>query len=142
VPFIHKPVHVDKQLEEKLRPEWPGILRWIIDGCLTWQRDGLARPKAVDNATEEYFEEQDLMRAWVEECCETGRACSDTSASLFKSWTDYALASGEKPGSKKRFSAALFRLGFRKSRTNRSRNYDGIRLKVVHSFHQPEADRA
>src|SRR5262249_10483492 len=28
----------DPQLSEKLKAEWPGILRWMIDGCLMWQR--------------------------------------------------------------------------------------------------------
>ena len=27
----------DKELPDKLKPEWPGILRWMIDGCLDWQ---------------------------------------------------------------------------------------------------------
>ena len=71
VPFIHKPPTPDQQLEHKLCAEWPAILRWMIDGCLAWQRDGLVRPKIVIEATEEYFTEQDIIRLWVEECCET-----------------------------------------------------------------------
>ena len=27
-PFVHKPEKPDRKLEEKLRAEWPGILRW------------------------------------------------------------------------------------------------------------------
>jgi hypothetical protein len=34
-PFIDKSPTVDPKLEEKLRAEWPGILRWMIDGCRT-----------------------------------------------------------------------------------------------------------
>jgi putative DNA primase/helicase len=37
VPFEHKPKEPDLQLEEKLKSEWPAILRWAIDGCLDWQ---------------------------------------------------------------------------------------------------------
>ena len=33
----------DRQLGEKLKAEWPGILQWMIDGCLQWQQIGLAR---------------------------------------------------------------------------------------------------
>jgi putative DNA primase/helicase len=40
VPFIRKPAVIDKQLEDKLRVEWPGILRWMIQGCLNWQTVG------------------------------------------------------------------------------------------------------
>ena len=79
VPFLHKPPTPDQHLEQKLRAEWPAILRWMIDGCLAWQRDGLVRPAIVAAATEEYFSEQDILRQWVEECCEIGRRnLSDT----------------------------------------------------------------
>lgn len=27
----------DETLTEKLRAEWPGILQWMIDGCLMWR---------------------------------------------------------------------------------------------------------
>ena len=45
IPFIRKPEKTDKVLLEKLRPEWSGILRWMINGCLAWQREGLAPPE-------------------------------------------------------------------------------------------------
>jgi putative DNA primase/helicase len=32
VPFVHKPAKPDPDLEAKLKAEWPGILRWAIDG--------------------------------------------------------------------------------------------------------------
>ena len=31
----------DKSLPQKLKAESPGILRWIVDGCIAWQRQGL-----------------------------------------------------------------------------------------------------
>jgi putative DNA primase/helicase len=34
------PEHRDKNLADKLKPEWPAILRWMADGCLEWQRIG------------------------------------------------------------------------------------------------------
>ena len=36
----------DPVLPQKLKAEWPAILRWMIDGCLEWQRVGLSRPPA------------------------------------------------------------------------------------------------
>ena len=38
VPFTHKPEKVDQELKEKLKAEYPAILRWAIDGCLDWQK--------------------------------------------------------------------------------------------------------
>lgn len=113
IPFVHKPPAPDKQLEEKLKAEWPAILAWAIEGAIDWQQNGLVRPAVVADATNEYFTEQDSVRQWVEECCDTGgRNVCDTTAALFKSWSAYAQANGEKPGTTKWFSQSLQRLGY------------------------------
>jgi putative DNA primase/helicase len=131
-PFIHKPKVVDKKLPEKLRAEWPGILRWMINGCLAWQRDGLAPPKAVQVATQSYFESQDVFTQWLEEKCSAkpgDRSKSDTSANLFASWSAYAKAAGEPPGTRKAFARMLERAGFepyRKLDRARTRAYYGL----------------
>ena len=70
VPFNRMPANVDRQLPEKLREEWPGILRWMIEGCLDWQENGLVRPDSVIRATESYFEDQDLLSQWLAEECD------------------------------------------------------------------------
>ena len=112
IPFLHKPAKPDFTLEERLKAEHPAILAWAIAGCLDWQTNGLARPAVVTDATAEYFTEQDSVSQWISECCDTGgRNVSDTTASLFKSWTDYALANGEKPGTTKWFNQAIARSG-------------------------------
>jgi putative DNA primase/helicase len=129
VPFIHKPAIVDKDLEEKkLKTEWPGILRWMIDGCLEWQRIGLAPPKIVLDTTQEYFAEQDLVRQWIEEKCETKATSFGTSADLYKSWFTWAEINGEKPGTARWFSQALLRFGFRKSPDTSRRGFLGIEV--------------
>ena len=69
VPFVHKPVQPDRQLEEKLKEEWPCILRWMIDGARDWQTKGLVNPKSVADATDAYFSEQDTFGHWLEEEC-------------------------------------------------------------------------
>ena len=60
----------DPHFGDKLKDEWPGILQWMIDGCLDWQERGLAPPEAVTKATDEYFMAQDSFSLWIEECCE------------------------------------------------------------------------
>ena len=36
----------DKELSEKLKPEWSGILQWMIDGCLAWQKKRSSRAES------------------------------------------------------------------------------------------------
>lgn len=112
IPFVHKPEKKDMTLGDRLKAEWPAILRWMIDGCLDWQAHGLVRPAVVTGATAAYFEEQDSMQHWIDECCVTGgRNVSDTTENLFKSWTSYALTNGEKAGTTRWFNQAMARLG-------------------------------
>jgi len=73
IPFTVTIAKPDKKLPEKLRPEWPGILQWVIDGCLQWQREGLNPPNAVREATDAYLAQEDSFRQWVEDCCVVGR---------------------------------------------------------------------
>lgn len=130
VPFIYKPPVKDLDLEKKLVAEWPAILRWMIDGCLIWQRSGLVKPKSVIDATQEYFSEQDIIREWIEECCDTEtKTAADSSTTLFKSWSTWAIAHGEKPGSSKWFTEALNRLEFKRFRSNKQRGFLGIEVK-------------
>lgn len=50
----------DPKLIEKLNAELPGILSWMIQGCLDWQKQGLSPPPAVKSATDEYLSAEDL----------------------------------------------------------------------------------
>jgi putative DNA primase/helicase len=71
VPFEHEvlPQDIDKKLDAKLHAEASGILNWLIQGCLAWQRIGLKPPEHVLAATEEYREEEDYLGQFVKEMC-------------------------------------------------------------------------
>ena len=60
----------DKHFAEKLKAEGPAILRWMVDGCLEWQCDGLMVPDKVRVATDEYLADQDVIAQWLDECTE------------------------------------------------------------------------
>ncbi|MCP3388844.1 phage/plasmid primase, P4 family [Bradyrhizobium sp. CCGB12] len=131
IPFEHKPQRPDPHLMDRLRSEWPAILRWMIDGCLDWQRSGLVRPGIVLEATAEYFEEQDLFGHWLAACCETVNPAAATSTSLlYDSWKSFAVKSGEKPGSHKAFGTAMEKRGFKRGRSGTSRFFRGVRLSL------------
>lgn len=61
------PEQQDHDLGAKLTAELPGILRWAVNGCLAWQRDGLNPPAAVVNATDKYQLESDLISQYLDE---------------------------------------------------------------------------
>jgi putative DNA primase/helicase len=131
VPFIYKPPRVDHDLEElRLKPEWPAILRWFIEGCLMWQRKGLVRPRVVVEATEEYFGEQDLHKQWIEECCDLRVTLWDTTRNLFSSWSDWMTERGENPGTQTRLTQTLKkRPDISNGDNKKARSLKGIRVR-------------
>jgi putative DNA primase/helicase len=127
------PQERDRELSEKLKAEWPGILAWAIEGCLRWQRIGLAPPASVQDATNSYLEAEDAIGMWISDCCMTSSTQCDLSGNLFVSWKDWAEKAGEQPGSQKRFSQALEARGFtpsRQAKTGRS-SFGGIAVRPV-----------
>jgi putative DNA primase/helicase len=109
----------DKDLADKLRAEWPAILRWMIDGCLEWQRIGLAPPKSVLDATEEYFGEQDVLQQWLDECTKDGGPFAHTrTTELFASWKLWCENRNTKPSTEQALSMALVDKGYTKKRNN------------------------
>jgi len=58
----------DPRLPEKLLREAPGILAWMVRGCLQWQERGLDPPPAVRAAVAKYRHEEDIIGDFVDEC--------------------------------------------------------------------------
>jgi putative DNA primase/helicase len=58
----------DIDLDAKLRSEAAGILNWLIEGCLEWQRSGLQESPQVVAATAQYRNTEDVL----------GRCADDT----------------------------------------------------------------
>ena len=133
LPFVVKPENPDRELEAKLRAEWPQILAWAIAGCLEWQAKGLQRPAAVSGATDSYFSDQDLFGQWLDERCERSARAFEQSTPLFKSWCDYAHEAGEQPGNAKDFKATMERRGHINAKiTGGIRVYKGVSLRGSH----------
>jgi putative DNA primase/helicase len=150
VPFTRKPDQPDVELDEKLKAEWPGILRWAIEGAKDWLANGLIRPEAINQATAQYFEDQDLLGEWLDECCEVKRdssAFAEKSRALFGSYEVFAEQRGEDGGTQRTFNDSLRQRGFegpikiRFSDAN-TKGFRGIKLKRASCFNELAGDRA
>jgi putative DNA primase/helicase len=115
----------DVTLSNKLKAEWPGILAWMIAGCVQWQKIGLAPPLAVAKATEEYLAAEDTIRQWIDERCRRDREAWTAFGVLFESWKRWAEALGEYVGTSKRFSQKLVDQGFFAER-RKERGFRGV----------------
>jgi putative DNA primase/helicase len=134
IPFTFKPEQPDQDLSEKLKEEWPGILRWAIDGCLEWQRVGLAPPPAVVEATAEYFAEEDVVGRWLEERCRQDPEATATTNELFADWRNWCAETGEQVGPEKRFAQALIQRGLERWQHPKSRRMGFRGLELLDDF--------
>ncbi len=121
----------DPVLPEKLKAEWPGILAWMIEGCLKCQSITLKAPDAVKKATDTYLESEDALGQWLEECCERHPEHWDSSSALFGSWKAWADGRGEPSRSQKRFVQALESKGFQQQRKAKARGFAGLCLSAA-----------
>lgn len=130
LPFNVTPAQPDPALKDALRAEYPGILRWMLAGCLSWQTIGLAPPPDVTAAVEEYFANQDTIERWIAECCDLLPSARTKPSALLASYNTWAERNFEprqnyntlKPDLKRRFGEAL--------KSHGELFYRGVALKV------------
>jgi len=120
----------DKHLSEKLQAEWPAILRWALDGCVAWQREGLNPPPAVIKATAAYFDAEDTLGRWLEESCLTGKQYETASSALFQCFREWAIKAEEYVPSQKTFSQNLAERGFECGHNRSGSFFKGLALKA------------
>ena len=127
----------DPHFADKLKEEWPGILAWMIEGCLDWQERGLAPPEAVTAATDAYFAGEDGYSDWIADRCDVAAGIWSRSSELFASWRDWAEKAGQHGGDNKRFREEMERLGFEHRHLKTGSYYVGLSIRQD----PPEGDR-
>lgn len=78
----------------RLRDEIPGILRWCVQGALAYQKEGLSPPQKVRDAVNAYRDDMDLLRDWLEECCDLDPEAFEANNILWASWERYSSERG------------------------------------------------
>ena len=119
----------DKTLPAKLKAEAEGILAWMVQGCLEWQRSGLQIPDSVRAATAEYRSEQDTLGRFAETCCIRSTAVRVKFSSLYGELEKWCNDGGDNVPSKRFVGSWLKDQGFKEQQAN-GRWYLGIALKA------------
>ncbi len=147
VPFIRKfsGKSKDKDLREKLQQEGPGILAWLVRGCLAWQREGLNPPQSVIEAVSSYRNATDVLADFIEGECTIERDSKVAKAELYGRYIDFCEEKKiKRPLSRQKFNEDLCgRDGIREGRDNdpkRTRIWHGVTLKVAASGEENQSD--
>lgn len=121
----------DPNLQHALHEEATGILTWLVAGCQMWQARGLPTPGIVQAATDSYRYEEDRIGAFLADCCDLTDPVEYVSAEdLYKAYSDWATANGERPFAMKRLGGHLTQRGLDRKKLGERRRWHwlGIRL--------------
>ena len=130
---------VDTRLPQKLEAEAPGILAWLVRGCLEWQKQGLNPPDAVKAATDEYRSEEDVLGIFLDECCDFSPTATVRAGVLHAEYKRWCEKNGYYPMSMKTFGQ---RMGarFDKSSGKSRVFYRGLSIKVDDEFDSSDSE--
>lgn len=102
----------DKQLINKLRLEFPGILNWALEGCLSWQAQGLVLPPLVQAERKAYMTEMDVLQRWLDECCVATPGHDWAVRGAYSTFDSWAKAGGYGVVSETRFAQQITEKGY------------------------------
>jgi putative DNA primase/helicase len=124
----------DKALPADLLKELPGILAWMVRGCLDWRENGLRPPPDVLLATEAYRQEQDVFEAFLETECFRTPTARVSAADLYQAYEGWCRNNDIEPITKRAFGQRLGDGGFTPDKgTGGRREWVGVGLPATPS---------
>lgn len=98
IPFTYRVTdeQLDKQLGLKLLGELEGILARAVEGCLSWQRDGLHPPQKVLKAVDDLREDMDPVGEFLKQAVEVFTNGNLVHARLYDMYQSWCRENGMK----------------------------------------------
>ena len=125
------PDEQDQTLDDVLAAEAPGILNWLLKGCLAWQQHGLNEPEAVLRETLAYRDQEDRVKMFMND---VGLALDPnleiTSPELQRLFREWSEEAGLKDPPRSDLKKVLEDVGC----TLRNSRIDGKRVRVWEGF--------
>lgn len=116
-------------LQEHLNEnEGGGILQWAIDGCLDWQLNSLNPPARVRITTDEYFESEDKIGSFFDECCESGPGMRVSTSKLYQRYREWCEENGDYAFNRKRFLGMIRNKGYHSRNQAGQMTVSGLKL--------------
>lgn len=107
------------------------ILSWIIEGAqkIIEQNFRLNVPKVVQEAIDEYRNQSNWFKNFLNDCCELNADFCESSQKLYNAYRAYSFNENEKPKSTTEFYNMLKTEGFIRIEINRRQYIKGLKLK-------------
>lgn len=107
------------------------VMKWILEGAKTVVANGyqIEEPDAVKAAIEEYRENNDWLRPFLDEKCDVDSRYTEASGKFYMAYRAYCETSGEYARSTSDFYSALATYGFDRRKTKTGAVISGVRLR-------------
>ena len=69
-------------------------MKWAVQGCRAWQREGLTSPDVVLEASRRYADASDLVGRFLDDCCEVVPGASVTAEKAFEAFQEWSAQHG------------------------------------------------
>jgi putative DNA primase/helicase len=133
--FVDSPQHEnefkrDRHLPKKLATEAEGILKWLVEGCLKYQFEGLNPPQIVQLATNEYQRTEDMLKQFLITCCLLIPSAEIKASDLYNAYKKWMLDKNLRPMSLTKFGEHI-KYKFNREKTREGVIYQGLKLLDV-----------
>lgn len=112
-----------------IETELPGVLAWMVKGCIAWQREGLKVPAGMRDAVEAYRRDTDLLGEWLRLNCVNSPHAETPVRDLFHSYERFLREGNIKAPSRSTFGRQLVSRGHKKRESNGQSLYSGLTLR-------------
>jgi putative DNA primase/helicase len=128
----------DKNLKDKLLANREGILRWLVEGCLEWQREGISPPSKVLRWVDEMVRIEDYLGEFIRDCLVAGEKIplKEVHRALVWWWDENQGGAKQYIPTIKTIKQAFFDRGYRvEKKGGRNLIYDfSLNLETYHSI--------
>jgi putative DNA primase/helicase len=125
--------------EDLVATEASGILNWCLEGLKKYQVDGLPVPAAIQRATNEYRDDQDVLHDFLSTLCQTANQVSgqvlvksdisESARNLYNAYGTWCNQMNEKRVSQRKFGEKLREKGLKREHSRNGIVWRGIMLK-------------
>ena len=133
---------IDVHLDEKLSKEYQGILNWGIKGFRDWQQNRLGNAQAIQDFTEHYREDSNIIQMFLNEKCSCNKEASTDSISatdLWKAFSEWNQGLRGKQYRRREFNDYLVHEGYdKKKKSADGGKYHFFGIVLVQAYQNSE----
>lgn len=130
IPAETRDVTLKADLQNPRSPLAAAVLAWAVRGCLEWQQHGLGTTAVVEETTQDYLHEEDLIGQFIEECITRTGARDDIMVmkDVYATYREWSQERGDHVMTQQSLRRALEERGYPKVRPARTSSVWGGRL--------------